>query len=65
MIFKSIKWRLQLWHGLILFIVLAAFGYTAFELERGRQFRRIDDELRRRVNLLANTLRRPALAPGD
>lgn len=57
MIFKSIKWRLQLWYGLILLGVLVAFGYTAFELERSRQFRRIDDELRRRVNMIANALR--------
>lgn len=64
MIFKSIKWRLQLWHGAILLIVLAAFGYTAFELERGRQFRRIDDELHRRINLIANVLRQTPRGPG-
>ena len=43
---KSIKWRLQLWYGLILVIVLAGFGFTAYQLEHGRQFRRIDDELK-------------------
>ncbi len=59
-IFKSIKWRLQLWYGLILLAVLAGFGFTAGQLEWGRQMRRIDDELHRRVGVLANafTVRR-------
>ena len=52
-IFKSIKWRLQIWYGLILVVVLAGFGFTAYQLERNRQFRRIDDELHRRVGVLA------------
>jgi heavy metal sensor kinase len=59
MIPKSIKWRLQIWYGLILVVVLAGFGLTAYQLERNRQFRRIDDELHRRVGVLANALRRP------
>ena len=58
-IFKSIKWRLQLWYGLILVVVLAGFGFTAYQLERNRQFGRIDQELHRRLNVLANALHRP------
>ena len=58
-IFKSIKWRLQLWYGLILVVVLAGFGGTAYQLERNRQFNRIDQELHRRVGVLANALHRP------
>jgi signal transduction histidine kinase len=58
-IFKSMKWRLQLWYGLILVLVLAGFGFTAYQLERGRQFGRIDDELHRRVGALAAALHRP------
>jgi two-component system, OmpR family, sensor kinase len=57
MIFKSIRWRLQLWYGLLLLAVLAGFGLTAYELERGKQFRRTDDELRRHVVELGNALR--------
>ena len=45
MIFKSIKWRLQLWYGLILVVVLASFGFTAYEVARDNQLRRIDQEL--------------------
>ena len=56
MIPKSIKWRLQIWYGLILVVVLAGFGFTAYQLERGRLVGRIDDELHRRVGILANAL---------
>jgi two-component system, OmpR family, sensor kinase len=58
-VFKSIKWRLQLWYGLILVVVLAGFGFTAYQLERGRLLGRIDDELHHRVEVLAAALRRP------
>jgi heavy metal sensor kinase len=58
-IFNSIKWRLQIWYGLILVVVLAGFGFTAYQLERGRLLGRIDDELHRRVGVLANALHRP------
>lgn len=58
-LFKSIKWRLQLWYGLILIVVLAGFGGTAYQLERNRQMRRVDDELHRRIGILASSLHRP------
>ena len=58
-IFKSIKWRLQIWYGLILVVVLAGFGVTAYQLERGRMLGRIDDGLHRRLGILAEALRRP------
>ena len=58
--FKSIKWRLQLWYGLILVVVLAGFGGAAYQMERSRQFRRIDGELQRRVGVLGNALHRPS-----
>jgi two-component system, OmpR family, sensor kinase len=57
MILNSIKWRLQLWYGLILVVVLAGFGITAFELERGRLMRRIDEQLQQRAGVIANALR--------
>jgi two-component system, OmpR family, sensor kinase len=58
-IFNSIKWRLQIWYGLILVVVLAGFGFTAYQLERNRLFRQIDDELHQRIGVLANALHRP------
>lgn len=60
-LFKSIRWRLQLWYGLILVAVLAGFGTTANQLERGRVFRRVDEELQRRAAAVANALRPPPL----
>ena len=59
MFFKSIRWRLQIWYGLILVGVLAGFGLTAHQLQRGRQFRRVDEELQKRLGELASTLRMP------
>lgn len=55
---KSIKWRLQLWYGLILVVVLVCFGFTAYQLERDKVFRHVDNELQRRVNVLVQTVRR-------
>lgn len=52
MIFKSIRWRLQIWYGVILIAVLVGFGLTAYEFERARQFRAIDAELQRRNSVL-------------
>jgi two-component system OmpR family sensor kinase len=50
---QSIRWRMQLWHGLILLLVLVAFGVTACWFVRAEQLTRIDQELRRRVSLIA------------
>ena len=52
MIFKSIRWRLQAWHGLILVIVLVGFGITAYHLARDNQLRRVDQELDQRLMAL-------------
>ncbi len=54
--FHSIKWRLQLWYGLILVGVLLGFGITAYQLESGRQMRRLDGELHLRFGMIANAL---------
>ena len=64
MIFKSIKWRLQLWYGLSLLAVLVGFGLAAYQLERSRVLRRIDGELSRRLNPLNGWLRNPGRGPG-
>ena len=49
MIFNSIRWRLQAWHGLILVAVLTGFGLTAYHVAQDDQMRRIDEELRQRL----------------
>lgn len=55
--FHSIRWRLQLWYGLLLLAVLSGFGITAYQLESSRQFRRLDEELRRRLPALVESQR--------
>jgi heavy metal sensor kinase len=59
MIFQSIRWRLQIWYGLVFLAVLAGFGVTAYQLERNRQFRNLDGEFQRRMGALSNLLRPP------
>ncbi len=57
-IFQSIKWRLQLWYGIILVVVLAGFGGMAYQLEHDKVFRHADNELQRRLNVLVQAVRR-------
>jgi signal transduction histidine kinase len=52
MIFNSIRWRLQTWHGLILITVLTGFGFTAYHVARDNQFRRIDEDLEQHLGTL-------------
>ena len=61
MIFKSIRWRLQLWHGLILVIVLTGFGLAAYQAARENQSRRVEGELEQRINMAF----RPGPGPQD
>ncbi len=55
---KSIRWRIQAWHGLLLLAVTAAFGVTAWRLERENAVKRLDDDLKQRLGLLARALER-------
>ena len=59
MIFNSLRWRLQLWHGLILFSVLAGFGFTAHQLQRANEQRRVDQELQQRLGVVLEAFGRP------
>jgi signal transduction histidine kinase len=56
MIFKSIRWRLQLWYGLMLVTVLAGFGVTAYQLERAQRLHGIDEELQKKMTILSRAL---------
>jgi heavy metal sensor kinase len=57
MLIKSIKWRLQAWHGLLLLCVLGTFGVTAYQLQRANQLRHVDQELQQRVNMIITEMR--------
>ena len=62
-IFRSIRWRLQLWHGVLLAMVLVGFGFTSFQFQRGNQFHQIDQELEQRVSPVSEVLRRAGFDP--
>jgi len=55
--FRSIRWRLLVWYGLVLLVVLVAFGCTAFWLARDNRLRRIDRQLDERLSILMEALR--------
>jgi two-component system, OmpR family, sensor kinase len=59
MIVKSIRWRLQIWYGLILVLVLTGLGFAAYRLERTKQLERIDADLQQRVLALSRSLPSP------
>src|SRR3954451_16118277 len=54
---RSLRWRLQAWYGVLLLIVLCAFGFTAFHLEKTERLHRVDTDLQRRLSALVNALR--------
>ena len=64
MFHKSIRARLQIWYGLILVVILTGFGFTAWHLQRGHLMGRIDSELQRRGNFLADALHPHHNGPG-
>jgi len=51
--FQSIRWRLQIWYGLLLATVLGGFGVAVYRVESEGQFRRNGEEMQRRVQVLA------------
>jgi signal transduction histidine kinase len=61
MIFNSIRWRVQVWHALILVTVLIGFGVTAYRLVYENQIRSVDRDLERRMDM---TMRPPPPRPG-
>lgn len=60
--FQSIRWRLQLWYGIMLITVLCGYGITTYQLESTRQIRRTDEELQQLLPILVSS-QRPV--PGD
>ncbi len=65
MIVHSIRWRLQAWHGLILVLVLAAFGYSAYSVARDNQLRRVDQDLEYRLGGVFFFRPQPTNRPGE
>ncbi len=56
--FHSIRWRLQLWHGVILLAAVAAVCVTVYRLAWDDQLRRIDKDLIQKERTLIHALMR-------
>ena len=59
---RSLRWRLQLWHALVLWAVLTVFGVVVYYLQWQTRLQQIDAELDRTAEVLASRVRR--LMPG-
>ena len=53
----TLRWRLQAWQGLLLIIVLCAFGFTAHHLEKVERLRNVDNDLQHRLAMVVSELR--------
>lgn len=62
---RSLRWRIQLWHGMFLVLLLAGLGVAAWHYERQRTQRLTDDMLSKRLGLVFDSLpRREGDGPG-
>src|SRR5262245_44170539 len=55
--FRSLRWRLQAWHALILILVIAGFGSVLYLTVRKARFDEIDAELQAAARVLEGSLR--------
>ncbi len=55
---QSLRWRIQLWLGSLLSVVLIGFGTTAWQLHRSHRLGQIDQELESRVADVSDDYRR-------
>ena len=60
-IFKSIKWRLQIYYGIFLALALMALVGTDYQLERNRRFESIDHYLNLHFDRVLDLMQRPPL----
>jgi signal transduction histidine kinase len=58
---RSIRWQLQVWHAVILLVVVGSFAATCYWQERSTRFSEIDTELGAGAEFLAAMLRRSPL----
>lgn len=61
---KSLRWRLQIWHGIVLAGVLTIFGTVVYSLHWQTRLQQIDAELDRMAEVLGARLRRLFPFPG-
>jgi two-component system OmpR family sensor kinase len=59
----SLRWRLLLWHGLLLALVLCGFGLTLFEMEGRKLLQRVDESLAAPLSEMHRALARSGRGP--
>ena len=55
---RSLRWRLQAWHAVVLTVVLSIFGVVVYHLLWTTRLQQIDAELNRTAEVLTSRLRR-------
>lgn len=60
---RSLRWRLQAWHALVLMIVVSIFGGVVYQLQWQSRLQQIDAELDRTAVVLQSRVRRLFPAP--
>ena len=55
---RSLRWRLQAWHAVVLTTVLSIFGVVVYHLQWQTRLHQIDAELNRTAEVLTSRLRR-------
>lgn len=58
LIIRSLRWRLQAWHAVVLTAVLLIFGVIVYHLQWQTRLHQIDAELNRTAEVLTSRLRR-------
>lgn len=60
---RSLRWRLQIWHGAILACMLLGFGFPIYLLVRDVRRAQFDEQLHQRVTTVAGAVRPPRRPP--
>ena len=55
---RSLRWRLQVWHGIVLVVVLILFGLYVHHLQWETRVQHVDTELNRTADIIVSRLRR-------
>ncbi len=55
---RSLRWRLQIWHGIVLVVVLILFGLYVHHLQWETRVQHVDTELNRIADIIHSRLRR-------
>lgn len=56
--FKSLRWRLQVWHAVVLMVVISSFGVVVYDLLWRTRLQQVDAELNRNTFFVMSLMRR-------